>query len=93
MLQLELATRNTERRLLLEEFAELLHLLPKGITLAPDLNGLCLLERRQLLTPAGIRAFLESQAAQAAISGYLQGCQLLMPAGVVQRGSTAGTAL
>lgn len=46
MLQLELATRHAEGRLLLEELAELLHLLPKGIALAPDLNGLCLLERR-----------------------------------------------
>ena len=85
MLQLELATRHAEGRPLLEEFAELLHLLPKGITLAPDLNSLCLLKRRQLLTPAGMRAALNSQVVQAVVTGRLQGCQLLMPAGVVQR--------
>ena len=52
MLQLELATRHTERCLLLEELAEVLHLFSKGITLAPDVNGLSLLKRSQHLTPA-----------------------------------------
>jgi len=52
MFQLELSTRHTERRLLLEELAEVLHLLTKAITLAPDVNGLGLLKRSQDLTPA-----------------------------------------
>ena len=52
MLQFQLSTRNSEGSLLLEELAELLHLLTKGITLAANVNGLSLLERRQHLTPA-----------------------------------------
>lgn len=43
MLQLQLSTRHTERSLLLEELAEVLNLLTKGITLAANVNGFSLL--------------------------------------------------
>ncbi len=52
--QLELAPRDTEWSLLLEELAEVLHLLTKGVTLAADVYGLSLLKWGQDLTPACI---------------------------------------
>ena len=54
MFQLELAPRNAEWSLLLEELAEVVHLLTKGVTLAADVDGLSLLERGQDLTPVHI---------------------------------------
>ena len=54
MFQLKLSTRNTEWRRQLEELAEVLNLLTKCITLAPDVNGFCLLKWSQYLTPAPV---------------------------------------
>ena len=54
MFQLELSARNTKWRLQLEEFAEVLNLLTKGITLAPDVDGFCLLKRSQHFTPEAV---------------------------------------
>jgi len=54
MFQLELAPRDAEWSLLLEELAEVLHLLTKGVTLAADVYGLSLLKWSQDFTPARI---------------------------------------
>lgn len=56
MFQLELCPWDAEWSLLLEELAEVLHLLAKGVTLAADVYGLSLLEWGQDLTPACIEA-------------------------------------
>lgn len=57
MLQLELSPWDTEWSLLLEELAELLHLLTKGVTLAADVYGFSLLKGSQNLTPACMITF------------------------------------
>ncbi len=49
--ELQLAARHGERRALLEEGPEVLDALVEGVALAPDLDGLGLLQRRQLLAP------------------------------------------
>lgn len=54
MFQLELCPRDTEWSLLLEELAEVLHLLTKGVTLAAYVYGLSLLKWGQDFTPACI---------------------------------------
>lgn len=52
MLKLELWASDSEGSLGLEELAELLYALPKGITLSPDVNGLALLHGCKRLSPA-----------------------------------------
>ena len=59
MLQLELCAGHCEGCLGLEEAAELLHPLPKGIALAPHINGLSLLHGCQCLASAAAYLLLK----------------------------------
>lgn len=52
MLQPQLRAVHGKGRALQEEGAEALHLLAKRVAVAPDLDGLCRLQRRQQLAPA-----------------------------------------